>query len=331
MPIPFLGILAVAGGLIGAGKVIDSMDTMDRAKSINREAKRIAEKASEKRDDAREATNKALAKLGKTKISIMAGNISRFAENYSRIKNIRLKDSAGLKELVDFDPNGKDFLEMKNAGFEAKELAAGGVGSIAVGALTAAGAYSAVGMLGAASTGTAISALSGAAATNATLAWLGGGALSIGGGGMALGTVVLGGLVAAPALIVAGLFMGSKADEALSKAKSQRDEARKYKQDVDNLCTVMEAISERANQIRILLEDLDDEFDSLVNKMIDIIEVSGNDWQQYSKDEKIFIGIVINVAKTIKTVIDTPLLTEDGTFRDNETAELIFNFGRQAI
>ena len=148
MPIPFLGILAVAGGLIGAGKVIDSMDTMDRAKSINREAKRIAEKASEKRDDAREATNKALAKLGKTKISIMAGNISRFAENYSRIKNIRLKDSAGLKELVDFDPNGKDFLEMKNAGFEAKELAAGGVGSIAVGAVTAAGAYSAVGMGG---------------------------------------------------------------------------------------------------------------------------------------------------------------------------------------
>ena len=47
--------------------------------------------------------------------------------------------------------------------------------------------------------------------------------------------------------------------------------------------------------------------------------------------EKIFIGIVINVAKTIKTVIDTPLLTEDGTFRNNETAELIFNFGRQAI
>lgn len=46
-------------------------------------------------------------------------------------------------------------------------------------------------------TGVAISSLSGAAATNASLAALGSGALSVGGGGMALGTAVVAGTGAA--------------------------------------------------------------------------------------------------------------------------------------
>lgn len=45
-----------------------------------------------------------------------------------------------------------------------------------------------------ASTGTAISTLHGAAAHNAAMAWLGGGSLASGGGGIAVGTLVLGGI-----------------------------------------------------------------------------------------------------------------------------------------
>jgi hypothetical protein len=88
-----------------------------------------------------------------------------------------------------------------------------GVASGAVaGTSTAAGVYGLIGALGTASTGTAIGSLSGIAATNATLAWLGGGALAAGGGGMALGSVVLGGLVAGPALLASGFFVGSKVE-----------------------------------------------------------------------------------------------------------------------
>ena len=60
------------------------------------------------------------------------------------------------------------------------------------GIATTAGAWAAVSGLGVASTGTAISGLSGAAATHATLAWFGGGSLVTGGGGMALGSCVIG-------------------------------------------------------------------------------------------------------------------------------------------
>ena len=64
-------------------------------------------------------------------------------------------------------------------------------GGTAAGATAAVGTAKVVAAVGTASTTTAISQLSGAAATKATLAWLGGGALAAGGGGIALGTVVL--------------------------------------------------------------------------------------------------------------------------------------------
>ena len=323
MAIPLFAVVAVGGGVVGIATIDDSKEKMNRANDINREAQRIADNSTKKRDRTRKATNDTLAELGKTKLSIMAGNILRFAENFSRIKNVRLNDSVGLEELRDFNPASNDFLKMKDAGFKASEVMQGGVGSIAAGTLTAAGAYGAVGALATASTGTAISALSGAAATNATLAWLGGGAIAVEGGGMALGTVVLGGLVVAPALIVMGLFMGAKADEALSKAKSQRDEARKYQQDVANLCTVMEAVSARAEQINELLLDLNEKFKPAVDRMIGLIYNRGDDWRYYSQYEKQTVGVAVQLAQTIKIVIDTSLLREDGSLRDNETQKAL--------
>lgn len=323
MAIPFLAVVAVGGGIVGVAVIDDSMETMNRAKEINREAQKIADKATKKRDTIRKSTNDTLAELGETKLSVMSGSILRFAENFSRIKNVRLNDSVGLEELRDFNPNSQDFLNMKNDGFKAAEIMQGGIGSLAAGTATAAGVYGAVGALGAASTGTAISALSGAAASNATLAWLGGGAIAAGGGGMALGALVLGGLVAAPTLIITGLFMGSKADEALSQAKEQRDEARKYKQDVTNLCSVMEAISTRAKQIKNLLEDLDDKLSPAVSRMVSLIDNRGDDWRYYSQYEKHYVGVAAQLAKTIKTVIDTSLLREDGSLYDNETQTVL--------
>ena len=57
-----------------------------------------------------------------------------------------------------------------------------------------------------ATTGVAISSLSGSSATNASLAALGGGALSIGGGGMALGTAVVTGTGAAVGSAAGGII-----------------------------------------------------------------------------------------------------------------------------
>lgn len=309
MAIPFIiGAVAVYGG----GKTISALDDMDTAKNINREAQNIADNATNRRERTRKSTNASLENLGKTKISIMKDNMKTFVDSFSKLKNVNFRNSVTVDALRNFNSNSKEFLDMRNASFKASELASGGMGSIAAGTLTAAGAYGAVGAFATASTGTAIAGLTGAAATNATLAWLGGGAIAAGGGGVAAGTMVLGGLVAAPALVVAGLFLGDKAETALNDARSNRDKARKYEQEVRNLCSAMDAIKEKTNQIDNLLRDLDEKFSPAISNMTNAIRYFGTDFSQFSQVAQNDVFKAAQLAKTIKTVIDTPLMNQQG-------------------
>lgn len=95
-------------------------------------------------------------------------------------------------------------LEFARSGFaEALFGAPGGIaGGAAAGGATAYATFTAATMLGTASTGAAISGSSGIAATKATLALLGGGSLAARGAGVAGGTLVIAGIVAAPAAIL---------------------------------------------------------------------------------------------------------------------------------
>ncbi len=79
------------------------------------------------------------------------------------------------------------------------------------------GAFVLAALVGTASTGTAIGTLSGAAATNATLAWFGGGALAAGGGGMVLGSLVVGGVSLGLALMVGGFMVSGEGEKALTQ------------------------------------------------------------------------------------------------------------------
>jgi hypothetical protein len=87
-----------------------------------------------------------------------------------------------------------DLLEWKKESIKANELIRDALGTVSIGAAAPTVATALATRFGVAGTGAAISTLSGAAARNATLAWLGGGSLASGGGGMALGSMVLGGL-----------------------------------------------------------------------------------------------------------------------------------------
>ncbi|MBR1904647.1 MAG: hypothetical protein IJ824_05695 [Alphaproteobacteria bacterium] len=324
MPIPFIGAAAAIVATGGAVKTIDAMDDMSTAKRINREAQELADSATRRRENARTNTNSCLEKLGRTKIGIMANSMKNFVDAFGRIKNVRSRDVVGLDGLKDFDTNSREFLDMKNDSFKASELATNGVQSIAAGTATAAAAYGTAMTFGVASTGTAIAGLSGAAATNATLAWLGGGALSAGGAGMFGGAMVLGGLVAAPALVITGLFMGAKADKALSDAHTNKDKARMYDQQVTNECTAMSAIGTRANQVTDVLNKLDKKIYDAVSDLKNVIEFFGTDAKQYNDVAMKKVAIAIDVAKATKQMIDTPMMKENGSLTDESLRMLTY-------
>ena len=166
--------------------------------------------------------------------------------------------------------------------------------------------------LGTASTGTAIATLSGAAATNATLAFFGGGSLAAGGLGMAGGMMVLGGLVAGPALMVMGLINGAKAQEKLNVALENKAEADEIAEALKTASFQCSAIRRRTYMFYQLLARLDAYFLPLIWKMQDIVKNEGTDYRTYKPESKKVIASAASVACSVKAVLDTPILTEDG-------------------
>lgn len=331
MPIPFLiAAAAVAVGGLGVVGGVVAKETMDEAKAVGAEGESIIKRAERKRDDARQETNEAVNDLGMKKLAILSDSIKIFVENFSKLKNVNFQDSVGMEELRDFTPRSDALGQLQKNSLTALEIGGSMATGLAGGGVAALGAYGAVSVLGVASTGTAISALSGAAATNATLAWLGGGSLAAGGMGVAGGMAVLGGVVLAPALFIGSFLMYSKAEEALSKAKTYREKARQFEAECENACSLLAAIKQRADQIVGVLDKLDNMLVSGNGKLVDIIAQKGVDWNAFSEDDKKVVASVAMTAKTLKVIMDTPLLHEDGSLAEESQKILSLPMVQQA-
>ena len=317
MPLPLLFIgIAAATGTFGVGSTIKAGVDANTAKLVNRSANEIVQNATDWVNAQRLACGRSLTQLGEEKLFVLSSSITEFLNCFQKIKNVDFKDSEGLDELKKMHIDEQDFVEMRSLVNFAGSLAGGAVAGTAGGALAAFGAYGAAQALAFASTGTAISALSGAAATNATLAFFGGGSLAAGGLGMAGGTAVLGGLVAGPALMVMGLVAGNAAKKNLEKAYTNKAEAIQIASRLNVAGLQCETIRRRTYMFYNLLARLDTYFLPLIYKMEDIVVNEGEDYRAYSTDSKKVIASCASVAVSVKTVLDTPLLTDDGLLTD---------------
>lgn len=331
MPLLFipiiLGGLAAGAGIHGVKKGLEAKSDMDLAKPVNAEAQSIAKKAESKIENYKGVTTKAIESFGKSKIEILSGSINQFVTSFEKIKNIEFQDSAGLDELRNFNPQSSGFIKLKEVSMEASQLAVNGLGALGSGALLAFGTYNVVmgglgGLIVTATTGTALGTLSGVAATNATLAWLGGGALAAGGFGMAGGMAVLGGLVAGPALAIGGSMLAKQADKAYWGAHSNREKAKTFAEQANGICSSLEAIRNRAEQLEQLLHGLDCLFKNLVSHMQFVVRTYGTNWRDYSEHDKQEIYKCVQLAQMIKFVLDTTLLGETGELTSESDTNL---------
>lgn len=329
MPLPLLFIgIAAATGSVGVGKGVKAgLDTYS-AKLINKNANEIVDGATSWLNAERMSCGNALRQLGEEKLYILESTIAEFLETFTKIKNVDFRESEGLDELKKLHIDQKEFVELKSMVSFAGSLAGGAVAGTAGGALAAFGAYGAAQALACASTGTAIASLSGAAATNATLAFFGGGSLAAGGLGMAGGTMVLGGLVAGPALLVMGFAAGHAAKKDLEKARTNRAEALQVASQLYTASQQCETIRRRTYMFYNLLARLDTYFLPLIYKMENIFEEEGDDYRLYKAESRKVIASCASVAVSIKSVLDTPILTDDGLLTDDseKTASNIEGF-----
>ena len=319
MPLPIglliVGAAALLAGGVGVAKGIEAKNRFDEADDINEDATEIYDKATESLKRCRRTTQAALDELGRQKVSLVRDSLLPFVKVFSRIKHV---DYDGLQTFEKIRENlktenqdGEFLLEIRQLSIRMEEVAVGTSGALGAGALAGLAAYGSVGLVGTASTGTAISGLSGVAATNATLAWFGGGSLAVGGLGIAGGTAVLGGIVAAPVLLVGGLVLSSKGAEARENARSNLAKAEAEAEKMKTAGAAALAIGLVANQTRETIQALREYLDYELPMLHDIVETN-DDYRTYSRAEGELVARTLSVALVLKELIETPLWEKDG-------------------
>lgn len=318
MPIPFIiAGVALAAGAYGVKKGFDAKAGFNDANNINERAQDIYDEAARELEATRTATHDSLSKLGELKFSLYETKLIPFVAAFKKIHNIDFQHDA-IEDELQLAVDQADMTDIEAATLKMTDILAGGVMSLGTGGLAGLAAYGSVGLLASTAGGTAIGGLSGVTATNATLAWLGGGALSAGGLGMAGGAYVLGSIVAGPVLAVGGMMLASKAEEAKQNAYSNLSTAKLASEQMATANVAAQGVQTRIKEIHHILEKLNDRFEPLLAGFQSLISHFPKNWSgkidyiQLSKEDQVGIMLSMMMAKTIKNVLETPILDEQG-------------------
>lgn len=299
-----LGAAALATGALGIGAGASGLDDMNEAKKIGKNAQRDYEDAVKYLNAQREKTNQYAQEYGEFQMDVVVHTIGRFI-NFIE-KNIGKANNAQKEFLEGFDGiSVEQIKEYKTATIEAEEFFKGGIKAVGGGAAGYGGAMSLATSVGVASTGTAISGLSGAAATNATLAWLGGGSLAAGGGGMALGSLILGGITIGPALMIGGFVFAGEGEKALTKARKYEAEVNKATAEIDGVSDFLQQVKQRIYELGYLLKSLNER----ANDELD--ELESLPYFDKNRDAGQFQQVALLI-KAISEIMKTPVLDSKG-------------------
>lgn len=298
------GVVGATSTAVGAKKMLEAKEIIDKAEEKYNAKKGILDK--EER-----WTNEGLKQLGNLKLQVWTG-FDEFYDVITRIKNCNIVDTNVKGESLTISKEELD--NLKAISFKASELLGASAGSLGAGALAGIAAYGGTMAMGTASTGAAIAGLSGVAATNATLAALGGGSLAAGGLGMAGGTAVLGGLVAAPALAIGGIFFAVKGSNSLEKAEEVKRKADKAVVQMATSITLVKNIGETVNKVFTELVQLNKHYTSTLRTLKNIVDKK-QDFIYFTPEEVKITETCVLIVRILKQLTTTDLITKKGNIQ----------------
>ncbi len=298
-----LGAVALASAAAGVVKGFEGIFNMNEAEEIGKNAQERYESAVEKLKVDWPVTNKLAEEYGQLQIDVKVRTIGRFVAFIERIgQHASQNDKRFLEGL---DVSVQQLKEYKAVVIEAEQAFKGAFSAAATGSAAGYSAVGLVGLFGTASTGAAISGLSGAAAWNATLAWLGGGALAAGGGGMALGAIVLGGIAVGPALAIGGFMLAGEGEKALTKAKVYESKANKAVAEIKRAGEFLGQVRRRITELTDLVGDLN------TRAVLALNELESYSLFDSSKDASKFQQVALLI-KALVEILKTPVLNSEG-------------------
>lgn len=304
MPIPaILAGLATAGAAaLGIGAQMDAKETNEKAQTLAEDAKSLYDESKRSLEQAQGKTKKSLLALGNSKKEVYETSINQFLIAFNRIKNIELSESAGLNEIKNFSIGKQDVLQLKEMSNISQSTFSSGVAGAATGAVIALAASGSLPIV----TGLAGSAVSFGAAMTPLAA------------------------IAAPAVLFSGISASMKADENLEKARTMYAEAEAASEQMKTSEVLCVAIADRADMFDNLLGELNGMFsyctamlDGVTKKKMGIFKNKTVDAQTFTEDELKLLATTRSLAGAVKAVIDTPILTAEGTVSDE--SETIYN------
>lgn len=311
MPLPLIPI--IVGGLFasalgyGAKKGYDAYQDSNEAEILHEEAKYEYELNERHLNERKEKAQQLFSELGNLKKSVVEQELAAYC---TLIDKLNIKEQKELKEILkEFDI---DKLKQARDNITNLQATLGGLtGGAMAGAMAGFGAYGAVGLLGAASTGTAISSLGGVAATNATLAWLGGGSLAAGGLGMAGGTFVLGGIVAAPVIAVAATIWGKVAESKKYNAQSYHKAVLAVCEHIKSEELLWVQIANKTDRAKVALTKMSSQLSYAVYEVEQVADKKGYKISSWNEEERKTLENMVYIADTTQAIINQPILNDD--------------------
>ncbi|WP_103126302.1 hypothetical protein [Nostoc cycadae] len=307
-----LGAAALITAGVGVVAGVDGVSKMDEAKKLGKATQQRYERKRKSVEETLQTTQSLAEEYGQLQIQAKLQTIGRFIAFIERIgQQASQSDLEFLEGLEGVSP--QQIQEYKAAALEAERFAKGSFTAVGAAYAAGQGTVALVGLFGTASTGAAIGGLSGAAAWNATLAWLGGGSLAAGGGGMALGTLVLGGIAVGPALMIGGFVLGGQGEKALT-------EARGYEAKANTEIAKLNAFEDFLRQVQRRITELQELVENLNNRATDnLIQLESNPFVR-ERDAAKFQQVALLI-KALVEIMKTPVLDTEGNL-NCDAAEL---------
>ncbi len=291
MPIPFiLGAIAIAAGAAGVGSGIHGAAKMKDANDTMQSAKYMHEQNIQKFEEQNKITTESMDALGTKELEILK-SFKTFSDAFEKLQNkpkFKKLNINGVKLPV-YSPE-----QLKKVSVEAG-AALGGLGGAAA-ASTAAGVV-------------------GGAVSNATLAALGGGSLAAGGGGMALGSAVLGASTLGIGLLVGGVIFnitGSKLSDKADEAWSQMEKAQEK---IEKICEYLQNLKSISEEYLEALTRVEKIYNRHLRKLQDIVNVQRKtDWNILTQNEQMTVENTVLLVSLLYNMCKVQLVLKS----DNE-------------
>jgi len=295
-----IGAAALGSAAIGAFAGAAGKADMDLAKEIGERAQKRHKRAVTDFQAKFEAANNLAAVYGQLQIRIKVHTIGRFVDFIERIG--QQASQSDMRFLEGLDISVQRLQEYKTTALEAEQLSNGFASAASAGMAAGAGA---VGVAQAFGT-VAVPQLFGLFTTEVAVSQLGAAGVFtyLGGGSMALGGAVLGGIALGPALMVGGFHLAGKGEKALT-------EARKYQAKVETEIGKIEAAQEFLQQVEQRLGELGQlahKLEQQASLMIDALESKPfNRSQDTGKLQQVWF-----LVQALAEITKTPVLNGEG-------------------